>query len=163
MIQTATELLKQKKINFNAFLKRVTFDKKKICGKMLSLETVDPLNEDDIYDQLDYEHEDSHVDSQEAGTSKDKCEPSNARLCVICKSAEPNCTLLPCRHQCLCTACYRKWNQADTSMLDALPQTENYDDVEIFHRPESSQAPYPDTVCPVCKKSVTDCIESILS
>lgn len=100
-----------KKINFDAFLKQVTFDKKKVCGGMLAFEHLDPLDGEDIYDQLDYEHE-AIVD--------DNTEPASVPLCAICKNAFPGFILLPCRHQCVCIDCYRKWNQVDTAMFDPL-------------------------------------------
>lgn len=153
VIDRATELIKGNKINFDAFLKQVTFDKQKVCGGMLAFERLDPLDGEDIYDQLDYEHEAIVVDNTEQAT---------VPLCAICKNAFPAVILLPCRHQCVCIDCYRKWNQVDTEMFDALPFAD-YNDVEIFNRPNDEDRPNKDTVCPVCKKPVENFIESILS
>lgn len=104
IIQTANNALKTKQINFSAFLKRVTFDKQKVCGSMATFETVDALETVDVYDELDYEHEDN----------SSKQQSSYVRLCSVCKENEPDVTPLPCRHQCLCKPCYRQWNRVDT-------------------------------------------------
>lgn len=157
MIDTAMELIKFNKIDFNAFLKRVTFEKQKVCDGMLVFERVDPIDENDIFNQLDYEH----------GATEEinnNIELSHARLCVICKNAVPTVTFLPCRHQCVCIDCYHKWNQVDKSMLDILPEVDNYNDVQIFDgNRQNAHEPCADTVCPVCKIPVKDYIESILS
>lgn len=155
VIDSATELIKRNRIDFNAFLKRVTFDKKNVCAEMLEFERVDPIDENDIFNQLNYEH----------GATEEinnKSELSYGRFCVICKSVPPTVTLLPCRHQCVYVDCYHQWNRVDKSMLDVLPEVDNYNDVEIFNR-QSVHEPYQDTVCPVCKIAVKDFIESILS
>lgn len=153
VIDNASESIKANKINFAAFLKQVTFDKQKVCGGMLAFERLDPLDGVDIYDQLEYEHE----------AIVDNSEQVAAPLCVVCKTAFPAVTLLPCRHQCVCIGCYTKWNQVDTEMLNALPVYQDYNAVNIFNRQNLTDRPNKDTVCPVCKKAVEDYIESIFS
>lgn len=154
VIDTATELIKTNKIDFNAFLKRVVFDKTKVSAGMLAFEHVDPIDENDIYNQLDYVHGATEEVNNNSG-------PSNDRVCAVCKSTYPTVTLLPCRHQCVCIDCYRTWNRVDKSMLDVLPEVDNYNEVEIFNR-QDSREPYKDTICPLCKTPVKDFVESIL-
>lgn len=155
VIDEATELIKGNKIDFSCFLKRVTFDKNKVCAEMMAFERVDPIDETDIFNQLDYEHE----------TTEDldnNSELPKTPLCVVCKSALPTVTLLPCRHQCVCLDCCHKWNRVDRTAFDVLPIVDNYNDVEIFNR-QNSHTPYQDMVCPVCKSAVKTFFESILS
>lgn len=122
---------------------------------MAAFETVDALETEDVYDELDYEHE--------VNASSSKQQPSYVRLCSVCKENEPDITVLPCRHQCLCKPCYNQWNRVDTEMMNVFPQVQNHDEVNIFNQIETTDRPRPDMKCPLCKKSVTDFIESILS
>lgn len=120
-IRSAWDAYNRGGIDVDCLLKRVTYNKNKICENLLTFDNLSVLHFVDEY-EYDYEAMNLLVTEpwEQNGNKNFQNDESDDSLCQTCYVQPRNCMLAPCGHIYFCMSCYAKWNSVDKSAFDLI-------------------------------------------
>lgn len=151
--------MKAGQITAQQFLKRVTYKETGICGNLVNLNDVCPIEESDnefSEGDIDVDGEPSPNDMDESDGGLNNQVESPYGKCTVCLTASANCVVVPCGHCSMCMECWEKWDKKDTSWFNLVIDSDD----EPVDEPTSDESTV--TKCPMCLLEVEKVVQLFL-